>query len=172
MDTMGGAVELYFTAGRRDLREVSRVRALKTETGRRELLVALLLPPVLIAGLALRSHVRGVELMVIAAVGLLCGLVACLAVFCSVTGRLYAKAPRNAESRCEVSDAGLSYRASDGTVVTYGWDKVAGWTETRNLFVFRQPGTDLLGFLPKRGALIPDELDRVRETFGRHAPRL
>ncbi|MFE2286997.1 YcxB family protein [Streptomyces sp. NPDC059443] len=172
MNTTGEAVELYYTAARGDFRELGRVRARKTEKGRRDLTVFLLVPLVLFGVGAKRAGATGSELVGAAGLGLFIGIALCLTVFLSASGWEKAKAAGGGEWRCTLSDGGLTYRMPDGTSLPYAWDRVSGWTETRSLFVFRHPGTDLLGFLPKRGALTSEDLDRARKIVARNAPPL
>ncbi|MCJ1677418.1 hypothetical protein MTF65_08715 [Streptomyces sp. APSN-46.1] len=53
----------------------------------------------------------------------------------------------------------------------YGWDVYAGWTESRNLIVFRYRNGGDLGWIPKRAALLPEDLDRLRDLLDRNVPR-
>lgn len=108
----------------------------------------------------------------LAGVGLLIGIGVRLGVFLSGARRQYARVAGGGEWQCTLSDGGLTYRMPDGTSLPYSWDRVSGWSETRSLFVFRHPGTDLLGFLPKRGALTSEDLDRARKIVARNAPPL
>ncbi|MEU7552124.1 YcxB family protein [Streptomyces sp. NPDC044571] len=51
------------------------------------------------------------------------------------------------------------------------WHQLTGWAETRGLFVFAYHGTGDLAWLPKRGALTPAELERVRALIDRNLRR-
>ncbi|WP_330296325.1 YcxB family protein [Streptomyces sp. NBC_00503] len=172
MNTTDETVDLYYAAERGDFRELGRVRARRTETGRRETALCLLIPLVALGGGGTKSGATGVELAVLAGVGLLIGIGVRLGVFLSGARRQYARVAGGGEWQCTLSDGGLTYRMPDGTSLPYSWDRVSGWSETRSLFVFRHPGTDLLGFLPKRGALTSEDLDRARKIVARNAPPL
>ncbi|MEU6863001.1 YcxB family protein [Streptomyces sp. NPDC046876] len=85
--------------------------------------------------------------------------------------RWYAWAAEYPEYRCAISGLGMRNHRPDGTAEATRWDQCTGWTETRNLFV-RAFDNGNLGWLPKRGALVPEDLDRLRATLDANLRRL
>ncbi|MFD7263398.1 hypothetical protein [Streptomyces sp. NPDC059874] len=174
MDMTDRAVELYYGASRRDVWEVLRWRALRAPGGRKQLLLWLVVIPSVPLALIVVQHGRGTEpagLAFAGGVGLVLGAVClCLELWRSAR-RMYRWAAEHPEYRCVVTEAGTRNHRPDGTAATSAWQRYAGWTETRNLFVFVHRKGDL-GWLPKRGALVPSDVDRVRAVLERNLKRL
>lgn len=174
MDMTGQAVELHYSAARADVREVLRWRALGVHAGRRQLLVWLVLLPLVAPLLLVVQHGRRADpggLALAAGVGALCGAGGLLLDRWRVARRMYAWASEYPEYRCVVTALGMQNHRPDGTAVAYRWAQYTGWTETRNLFVFVFYNGDL-GWLPKRAAQSPSDIDRIRAVFDRNLRQL
>lgn len=174
MDTTDWAVELHYGPARRDVREVLRWRAVRAPAGRRQALLWLVLVPLVPAALIVGQHGREtspVGLAFAAGVGSALGAL-CLGLdLYRLARRMYRWAAEHPEYRCVVTERGLSNHRPDGTVAAYEWDRYRGWTETRNLFVFVFAG-GTLGWLPKRAAAVPEDIDRIRAVLDRNLRRL
>ncbi|MCX5198120.1 YcxB family protein [Streptomyces sp. NBC_00249] len=168
------AVELYYTAERRDVREVLRRRAVRAPGGRKQLLLYLVLLPLVPAALIVLQRGRETDpagLAFAVGVGVLCGALGLLLDRWRVARRMYAWASEHPEYRCVVTELGTSNHRPDGTAVTYRWAQYTGWTETRNLFVLVFYTGDI-GWLPKRAALVPADIDRIRSVLDRNLTRI
>ncbi|MCX4778304.1 YcxB family protein [Streptomyces sp. NBC_01264] len=174
MDTTDQAVELYYSAARRDVREVLRWRAVRAPGGRVQLLVWLVLVPLAPLTLIVVQHGRGTDpagLAFAAGVGVVLGA-ACLCLdLWRLARRMYRWASKHPEYRCVIAEREVRNHRPDGTAAVYAWARYTGWTETRNLFVFVHGNGDL-AWLPKRAALVPADLDRLRAILGRNLRRL
>ncbi|MEU3724037.1 YcxB family protein [Streptomyces sp. NPDC031705] len=173
MDMTDRAVELYYRAARRDAWEVLRWRAVKVPAGRKELLLWLVLLPLVAPALVVAQHGRAVDpasLAVAGGVGLALGAVCLWLERWRTARRMYRWASEHREYRLVVTGLGIQNHRPDGTAVAYRWDKYKGWAETRGLFVLVFINGDL-GWVPKRDAQEPDDLDRIRSLFDRNLTR-
>ncbi|MEU8778481.1 YcxB family protein [Streptomyces sp. NPDC048606] len=174
MDTTDRAVELRYGARRRDAWEVLGRRALRTPGGRGELLLWLVVLPLVPCAVIVLQRGRGTDP---AGLALAAGVGVCLGALCAVlelwrrARRMYRWAAEHPEYRCVITERGTHNHRPDGTAVVYPWSKYRGWAETRGLFVFVFANGEL-GWLPKRSAATPEDLDRVRELLGANLPRV
>ncbi|MFD3676611.1 YcxB family protein [Streptomyces sp. NPDC058613] len=174
MDMTDWAVELRYGPARRDVREVLRWRAVRAPAGRGQALLWLVLVPLVPVLLIVVRHGRGTSpagLAFAAGVGSALGAL-CLGLdLYRLARRMYRWAAEHPEYRCVVTERGVSDHRPDGTVAAYRWDRYRGWTETRNLFVLVfANGT--LGWLPKRAAAAPGDIDRIRAALDRNLSRI
>ncbi|MGW5850119.1 hypothetical protein ACWFQ8_19580 [Streptomyces sp. NPDC055254] len=174
MDMMDRAVELHYGAARRDVREVLRWRALGSPAGRTQALLWLVLVPLVPLVLIVVQHGRGTDPAGLAFAGAVGAALGALCLFLDLrrlARRMYRRAARRPEYRCVLTERGVCDHRPDGTVIAYGWDKYRGWTETRNLFVLVFANGDL-GWLPKKAAAAPGDIDRIRAVLDRNLPRI
>ncbi|MER6389295.1 YcxB family protein [Streptomyces sp. NPDC001523] len=176
MDTSGGpgdgaAVEFRYGATRRDVREMLCVRLRKTPWGRREVLAKVLfcLPVPWAASWLFPGP--DPSLPVLLGAGLVLGSAVWLYFMGRPARRQYLWASEYPEYRCVIDESGSRNHRPDGTSAVLAWEQYIGWTETRGLFVFLFT-TGELGWLPKRGASTPADLDRARDLVGRRVRRL
>ncbi|GLV97108.1 YcxB family protein [Streptomyces lavendulae] len=174
MDTTDRAAELYYGAARRDVWELLRWRVLKAPGRRRQLLLWLLVLPLVPLVLITAQHGRAVDPVALACTvgaGVACGAVCLWLELWRTARRTYRWAAEHPGYALVVTGHGTQNRRPDGTAVSYGWDKYTGWAETRGLFVFVFFNGDL-GWVPKRCARTPEDLDRIRSFFDRNLTRL
>ncbi|MFJ3878238.1 YcxB family protein [Streptomyces sp. NPDC090077] len=174
MDTTNQAVELHYGAAPHDAWAVLRWRALRTPAGRRELLLWLVALPAVPVALVAAQHGRAADpagLALAGGVGALLGAVWHLLDLRRRARRMHRWAAEHPEYTCVVTGLGTQNHRPDGTAVAYRWDKYRGWAETRGLFVLVFHNGDL-GWLPKRAARAPGDLDRIRSFFDRNLTRL
>lgn len=174
MDMTDGAVGLHYGPARRDVREVLRWRAVRAPAGRRQALLWLVLVPLVPAVLIVGQQGRGTSpaglAFAVGAASALGALCLCLDLY-RLARRMHRWAAEHPEDRCVVTERGLSHHRPDGTVVAYEWDRYQGWTETRNLFVLVfANGTP--GWLPKRAATAPGDIDGIRAVLDRNLRRI
>ncbi|MFD0359001.1 YcxB family protein [Streptomyces sp. NPDC127110] len=174
MDMTDQAVELRYGVERRDVREMLRWRAVTAPGGRKELLLYLLLLP--LAGFAFivirEDRPMGPpELALAGAVSVPAGAGVLLFGGWRLARRMYRSAAVHPEYRCVIDERGFRTHRSDGTVEDSAWEDHRGWAETRNLFVF-VCADGALAAVPKRAALVPEDLDRLRELSARKLPRV
>ncbi|MFF5704342.1 YcxB family protein [Streptomyces sp. NPDC012794] len=173
MDTTDRAVELHYGAARRDAWEVLRWRALSTPGGRKELLLWLVALPGVPIGLVVLQRGRAADLAGLAfagGVGMALGAVLHCLDLRRRARRMYRWAAEHPEYKLVVTGLGTQNHRPDGTAVAYRWDKYRGWAETRGLFVLVFLNGDL-GWVPKRAARTPEDLDRIRSFFDRNLTR-
>ncbi|MET9605428.1 YcxB family protein [Streptomyces sp. NPDC006512] len=172
MDT-AEQVELSYRSARADVREALRWRALAAPGGRRELLLWLVLVPLVAPVIIVLRAGRATDpagLAVAAGAGVLCGALGLLLDRWRAARRLYARASERGY-RCVVTELGMSSHRPDGTVVAHRWAQYTGWAETRNLFVFVYCNGHV-GWLPKRAAAAPGDIDRIRAVLDRNLARI
>ncbi|MET8749207.1 YcxB family protein [Streptomyces sp. NPDC004667] len=174
MDMTERAAELYYDTTRRDVWELLRWRALKAPGGRRQLLLWLVVLPLAPLPLITARHGWAVDPAALAST---LGLGMALGTLClwlerwRAARRMYRWAAEYPEYKMVVTELGTQNHRPDGTAVAYGWDEYTGWAETGGLFVFVFRNGDL-GWVPKRCALTPEDLDRIRSFFDRNLTRL
>ncbi|RSS62856.1 YcxB family protein [Streptomyces sp. WAC07061] len=174
MDTTEPAVELRYVAAGRDAWEVLRWRALRTPAGRRGLLLWLVALPAVPVALVAAQHGRAADpagLAFAGGVGMVLGAVWHCLDLRRRARRMHRWAGEHPEYTCVVTALGTRNHRPDGTAVAHTWDRYRGWAETRSLFVLVFRGGDL-GWLPKRAAAAPGDLDRIRSFFDRNLTRI
>ncbi|MFD9474854.1 YcxB family protein [Streptomyces goshikiensis] len=177
MDMTDQAVELYYGARRGDVREVQRFALRRFPPARRALRAHFLAGAsgagaTVLAGLVIPPHpARGLPPAALIGVAVAVGLLGSLVALWRGGRRMYAWASEYPEYRCVVSAAGTANHRPDGTSAVYGWDACAAWAETPNLFVFVYANGRDLGWIPKRAALVPEDLERLRGLLDRNLTR-
>ncbi|MEU8986798.1 YcxB family protein [Streptomyces sp. NPDC048558] len=77
------------------------------------------------------------------------------------------------EFRAVVGEAGVRLTSQDSET-TFRWPMITRYAETDTLFVLMTPDKHSVGIvvLPKRGAAIPPDVDRLRAMLDRYATRV
>ncbi|MFF2192347.1 YcxB family protein [Streptomyces sp. NPDC058157] len=174
MNMTDQAVELAYRPERGDTGEVLRWHATRTWAGRlRPLMWLVVLPLLAPASIVLRDG-GDVDLEALA---LLTGMAECVGLaglaltWSGMARRLRRCASEYPEYRCTLTGSGMRCPRPDGPTVDLAWTEYRRWSETRNLFVL-DAGGGRLGWIPKRAARTPADVERVREILAAGLPRL